>query len=312
MDATTNDNVLYLAFAESSVYDTGAKPDLTAAAGAAGLRDIADSCYINTTAEYCLDRSKAAVTTIDVAEMDSAAPVITSATARTGQRHIYTMFSEPVWSGMDTPPCGNGGHLTAGDFTYDDMSGGNASAVVNVDLDTCGADDAFVILFTDAVFDNGDINTDMTGPSSGEIYDAANNAMSDGQKKTVSETTAPYLLGASTYVDADTPSYYIRLFYSEAVDFESAVTAAHYTISEDTATGCADVSASPLSVRMVSPAVYDLETETQCGPGAVLIHICIPVPPWKNRAGIICILQRVMGLIQQRYSDILIKPSITV
>ncbi|MDH5720591.1 MAG: hypothetical protein OEZ13_08210 [Spirochaetia bacterium] len=264
LNADPIDNIIWLTFSESSDYDTGAKPDLTATPGAAGLRDATDNCYINTSPLDCLDSTKAQLLTADVSEKDAAVPIVTMAAAKEDDRLLFVWFSENVWSDTGMPACGSGGQLNAGDFAYNDINTGGASLVASLDFDNCGADDGFVRLLTNNLFVLSDIQNDQIGAAAGEIFDAAGNNMSGGVWYTIVETTAPYLLTASSYYDTIGLTYWLRLVFSEPMESVSATTASNYILSVDSAGSCSAINAVPHSVRAVSNTIYDLETDPQC------------------------------------------------
>jgi|GEM_PF-1296487 len=272
LDPNTNDNIIYLKFSEGSIYDTGSKPDLTAALGATGLQDATDNCYVNTNAANCLNQSISVVSTTHVVEQDKALPIITWATARVGERYLFLRFSENVWSAQDMPACGSGGQMVAADLSYSSNfgtnDGTNAFSVQSFETDNCGTSDAFVRVLTDFNFASGDISADQIAAANTQLYDAANNAMIDTNKTTIEQTIAPYVVTASSYYNADTSKYYLRIVFSEPMDFTSATTASNYTISEDIATGCADPADNPQSINAISSTVFDLQTGVQCGKGS--------------------------------------------
>jgi len=264
-----NDNIIWLNFSENTLYDTGAKPDLTATAGAAGLRDIiaGSTCYINTTASNCLNAAAAVVSTTHIVEQDMANPIITLTTVRTDARYIYTRFSENVWGSPGTPSCTAGGQITASDFVYNDLSASNASTVAGVDaLDRCAANDGTVILLSDQIFNVSEINVDQVRAATNSIYDAADNVAPDSIFSTLYAVTRPYIITAGSYKSGT--QYFIRIVYSEPMNAVSATTAANYTITEDTPTACPDLTSTvPLSINAISETVFDLETSAQCGTG---------------------------------------------
>ena len=265
LDTSLTDNIIWLKFSESSDYDTGAKPDLTATLGAAALRDAVDTCYINTSPINCLDSSQARLLTADVSEKDTALPILTLAVAKENDRLLFVWFSENVWSNINMPACGAGGQLTAADFAYNDINAGGASSVTSLDFDDCASDDGFARLLTDNLFVLADIQNDQVSAAASEIYDAANNAMTAGNWQTIVETTAPYLLTASSFYNTTNSTYWLRIAYSEPMESIGATTAANYTISVDTAGSCNTINAVPHTVKAVSTTIFDLQTDAQCG-----------------------------------------------
>ncbi len=154
---TPNDNIIYIVFDESLDYDTGVKPDLTTTA-APQLTDIVG----NTLAQ---------VQTLDIAESDSANPIIFYARGAAGTNILSIIFSEPVDSdgssgGCDAP-------LQSGDFTYTN-SGGSASSIISMTLDADACDENTVGLVLDSSISAGD-STDTISPASGSIFDISDN-----------------------------------------------------------------------------------------------------------------------------------------
>lgn len=278
-----DDNIIYLKFLEGFEYDTGAKPDLTAST--ATLQDIDGTynCYIGSTIAECegATATSGSVSSIDANERDGAKPIFISATARASDRYVFVRFSEHVWSESGMPACGSGGEFvqdsstSAYDFGYNDNNATGAGDIESVDgSDNCAATDGFVRLFTDNLFVSGDLNSDELKPQDASaIYDAANNAMLSTHKITIQQTVAPYVVAASSFYDSTgvygATSSYIRIVFSEPMEFTRAVTASNYTLSIDKhdATNCAGfstINATPLSVRAISSTIYDLETNGQC------------------------------------------------
>lgn len=264
---TANDNVQYLKFSEGSEYDTGAKPDITATLGAAGLKDYTDGCYVNTSAANCLNPGQAIVRTTDVVETDKAKPIIVLATARLDDKYVFTRFSENVWSVAGIPACGSGGQLVLADFSYYNDGAGGATAISNFEEDNCAETDGFVRLLTDQVFASGDIGMDKIGAAANQIYDAANNVMDGSLKTTIVGTIKPYVVTASSYYNIQTGKYYFRIVFSEPMEYTQATSAANYTIIEDTSTACANVESIPRTVTAISSTIFDLESSAQCGTG---------------------------------------------
>ena len=266
LDTGDNDTVIWIKFAEGSDYDTDAKPDLTATLASAGLRDAVDTCYLNTSPTNCLNSSYAVLLTTHVAETDAAPPIITYSSARVGDRYIFLKFSEGVYGSTGAPACGSGGEVKAADFSYSDVSADSVSAISSVDTTAnCASSTAYARLFANANFASTDIDTDKVGAAASEVYDAANNAMSS-TLYTIRATVAPYLITASSYYSGG--KYYLRVVYSESMDYTTATNAANYTLSEDVSTACSDISSIPLSVTALSSTIYDLETTAQCGVGS--------------------------------------------
>ncbi len=102
-----NDNIIYLGFDESGTPDTGNIPDLT----------VANGSLISTGGAMIADTA-----TNDLTETDGAAPVIVSAAVNDVDRlHLNVSFSEPVIS-----------PLSLTDFIYTDISGGDASLIIEL------------------------------------------------------------------------------------------------------------------------------------------------------------------------------------
>ncbi len=270
-----DDDTIYLHFSENVDLDTGSKPDLTATAAVSGntVVDATNGCYLNTTFSTCLNNAYGSVLTTDVIEKDGAMPVMSLATARDQAKYIYVRFSENVWSNPGMPACGSGGQMTVNDFAYIDNTPAsppptsNVTGIVSVDnLDTCAATDGTLILLSDVAFSSTyDINIDQIHPVANQIYDAANNAASDTLINTIYAVTKPYIISAGSYYNAG--QYFIRVVFSEPMNYATTSSAANYTIIEDAATACPDFSVTPLSVTAISTTVFDLETGAQCGTG---------------------------------------------
>jgi len=270
-DNPANDNVLWLTFGENVAYDTGSKPDLTATLGAAGLRDLANGCYLNTTNVSCLNAANAVLSTTHVVESDRANPVMVISTARLSAKYIYLRFSENVWSNTNMPACGSGGQMSLSDFSYTNVVGAfdgtNATNIAGVDIsDTCAANDATVVLLANFAFASTDLSNDKINAVSSQVFDAANNAMLNTQS-VIYPVTQPYIISAGSYVSAG--KYYIRLVFSEDMAPLTALNAGNYTITLDGGTCAANPvpNSIPFTVNALSGTVFDLETSLQCKTG---------------------------------------------
>jgi hypothetical protein len=273
-----NDNIIYFKFDEGSDYDTGVKPDLTAAAATLQDSDGLSNCYINENITTCAlvgnDNGNVLSTTVN--EVDAARPVFVSVTARVSDRYIFVRFSENVWGQAGKPSCGSGGELiqdsgsSSYDFAFTDGNTAGASSIESVDgTDSCAASDAFARLFADVDFESGDIGTDLLKPYDGNsIYDAADNAMSAAHSLAVQQTVAPYVVAASSFYDDGSQygiaGYWFRMVFSEPMHFLQSVTASNYTLSVETAGSCSSVVTIPMTVRAISSTVFDLESDAQC------------------------------------------------
>ncbi|MBK8396633.1 MAG: hypothetical protein IPL26_15540 [Leptospiraceae bacterium] len=156
---TTNDEVIYLKFAEGVSSDTDAKPNLTTTATPALIAMSA--------------KTIGRVYTATVVEADRAKPVILSATAQAGTTLITLSFSEPVWTASGMPACTAGGDLIAGDFIYNDVSATSSSSVSSMGADICGTD-MVVTVNTNTALMPSDNGVDTIVATVG-IFDAANN-----------------------------------------------------------------------------------------------------------------------------------------
>jgi len=155
---TANDTIIYLKFNEGGSSDTDAKPNLTTTA--------------TPTVVAASAKTIGRVYTATVVEADRAKPVIVSATAQIATTLITVTFSEPVWTASGMPACGAGGDIVAADFTYNNVSGNNASSVASMGADPCGTD-LVVNINTNTALMPAD-NTDTIVAVAG-IFDAANN-----------------------------------------------------------------------------------------------------------------------------------------
>ncbi|MCB1176837.1 MAG: hypothetical protein KDK36_04570, partial [Leptospiraceae bacterium] len=154
-----NDNVLYLKFDESGVFDTDSKPELTTSS---------DPGLITTDSKTVAVAYVASVT-----ELDRAKPVIVSNTGTTGSTDLYVTYSEPVWGAPDMPACGAGGELTYLSLSYMDSSSNGVSSVVGMGADSCGSDST-VIYSANSTFLSSDNGIDSIAGNN-FVFDAANN-----------------------------------------------------------------------------------------------------------------------------------------
>ena len=128
---TPNDDVIYLKFDEMSFPDTGAKPDIqTTSAGA--INDMTGNI-----------RDTIAMAT--VTEIDGVNPRIESIVGADGSDTIQVTFTEPVDATMGG---GCSGTLSISNLTYQNASGADASAIINLSLDSNACDDQSVVITT--------------------------------------------------------------------------------------------------------------------------------------------------------------------
>ncbi len=286
LDSDPNDEIIWLKFSEGANYDTGVKPDITvdvSAGATAALQgkdpDATNPCYMYVTnTSYCADlpwvSSNITVGTADVAEEDAAAPILTLATARVGEKYVFTKFSENIWGLPDTPACGAGGELKKRDFGYTDTSGDGAGEIDSVaSIDNCGESDGFVKLLADVVIEATDIGEDTINAAAEDIdtgagiYDAANNVSPAGVSVSIELTNSPYVVAASTFTTGSGTGtqYWMRVVFSEPMDYTTATNAANYVLEYEDQGTCGETLAStPLSVRAVSTSVFDIQTSYQC------------------------------------------------
>ncbi len=156
---TPNDDVIYLKFDEMSFPDTGAKPDIqTTSAGA-----------INDMTGNILDTIAMATVT----EIDGVNPRIESIVGADGSDTIQVTFTEPVDATMGG---GCSGTLSISNLTYQNASGADASAIINLSLDSNACDDQSVVIRTNTAVTTNDIDVDGLMPPASVIRDAADNA----------------------------------------------------------------------------------------------------------------------------------------
>ena len=153
--STADDDQLFLTLTEGGAADSDATPDVTYTQGT--LADLAATPNL-----LASDGG--------VAPADGASPVILSATAPEDGTTLTVTFSEPV----DTSNSG-AGNLVTGDFTYSDVSGGDAGAISSMGADADGTDEV-VTITVDAAFNDDDNGTDTIAAASAQIYDLADNA----------------------------------------------------------------------------------------------------------------------------------------
>ena len=179
---TADDAVIYLKFTEGATSDTDAKPNLTTTATPALVAASA--------------KTIGRIYTSTVVEADRAKPVLLSATAQVGTTLITINFSEPVWTASGMPACGGGGDLIAGDFIYNDVSGGSGSSISAMGADICGTD-LVVTVNSNTALMPADNNTDTIVATTG-IFDAANNN-GNPTARTIVATGGPMISSIDLY-----------------------------------------------------------------------------------------------------------------
>ena len=202
-DNVTNDNVIYLAFDESSNAcsgndisgcDSGAKPDITTTA-TPGLTDL-DPTNIPQLASG------------GVVETDMAPPKLITLKGHGNATSLVAYFSEAVFTNT-----GGTGDLIAADFTYQNDNAGGATAITG--LSEANGGDGKVTLTTTGSFALADDNTDDLVAATNAIYDAGDNAL----VATAAVRVVPLLLSAETMdINSDGVIDHYKLTFSMAVD----------------------------------------------------------------------------------------------
>ncbi|MBK8396631.1 MAG: hypothetical protein IPL26_15530 [Leptospiraceae bacterium] len=154
-----NDEVMYLKFDESGIYDTDSKPEVTTS-GNPSLLTVSS-------------KTMGVVYTATVTEIDRAKPVVVTASGTTASSNVTVSFSEPVWGAINMPACGAGGNLNASSLTYIDVSGNGSSSLTGMGADSCGTDST-AIFTANTAFLSTDNGVD-TVAGNNNLYDAANN-----------------------------------------------------------------------------------------------------------------------------------------
>lgn len=255
-DDATNDAVIWLAFDEmSNAYDTDSKPDLTAIDST--LTDLdTGNCYVQTSNANCLIQASADIITVDVTEIDKAAPVIIYSSGRTGSQNIVIAFSEPVDSAQGGG-CQPGDTLTKADFSYVDTSSSDNNDLANEGSwpGANGCDDNKIIAQGVVNLAAGDLGSDAIAPvDAASIYDGADNGAIT-TAVVLSTAIPPYVQSVVT-----TSTTSMRILFSEAVDLTQATTLANYSLTEyPVDPGCGDVSLS--AVIQKSSSEYELTTD---------------------------------------------------
>lgn len=268
-----NDTILYIAFTErvGTVGDTGAKPDLTTP-GALTLADFRGN-------------PMASIPGIDdVNETDGAAPIIMTATGRTGVTGLSIEFSEQVDANGAAGACpgGDGNDLTAASFVYSNDSGDGASSI-----DSMGSD-ATACSLTELYTVSAVLNTEMeatdlsapdhVAPAANAIRDMGDNWADSGRQVAVTGAVSPYVY--DVYPNLRTK---IRVAFSEPVDNTAAANAtsalnhANYSLAENPVeSGCSagGGGADTVNIDTATPivdvngdgTVFELTTTaSQCG-----------------------------------------------
>lgn len=166
---TVDDTVLYLAFDESGMVDTGASPDLTTTA-TPGLTDS-------------IGNTVTQIITATVSETDKAKPVLILASGNIGSTALTIQFSEDVYTiSGNGGTCNAAAYLVSGDFVYADNSSTDAGSITAWSDDN-GCDDGQVTATLDNALTSNDQGVDSLQIASvASIYDAFDNAMSTDLK----------------------------------------------------------------------------------------------------------------------------------
>ncbi|PJZ27478.1 hypothetical protein CH352_16870 [Leptospira hartskeerlii] len=182
---STNDSVIYLKFAESAGFDTGAKPDLTTSV---------------TTGLTSMDGSKtvARIFSGSLIESDRAKPKIVLASANAGSTNLTVTFSEATYGDINSPACAGSGDLALTDLTY---TNGNASGVTNlasIGSDACASDSGFnAIYLGNVAFISGDDTSDKVAGTT-SIFDSANNSGNTVQRP-ITVTSGPSIVSVTLF-----------------------------------------------------------------------------------------------------------------
>ena len=107
-----------------------------------------------------------------VTETDGARPRIESIVGAVGSNVAQVTFTEPVDA---IAGGGCSGTLSSSNLVYQNMSGADASSIMNLSLDSNACDDSTVVARTNTAFTQNDIDVDGIMMPSSIIHDAADN-----------------------------------------------------------------------------------------------------------------------------------------
>ncbi len=170
-----NDNIIWIAFNESARFDTGAKPDFTAA-NSTLVDMIPGYCNLYDTAPNCAAAS-GSIGTVDVVEVDAAPPILIGAYAHSKtviHDSVVATFTEGITGAASTAICGS--PVSTAQLVYADINGAGATGINPPIYRDAGMCDSLEAVTTPMVLQAGDIGLDKIATSNTSfLYDAANN-----------------------------------------------------------------------------------------------------------------------------------------